>query len=171
MRERPHLIFAADGTTPLALSTAAMHGPVTDPAPRRAAALMRRRRRRRRRHCGTAHCPPSPCTPPTAPSSSYHSAMCGHAGGRARQKLRRPEAPKLHAGASPGPAGAVTSWRAQRLAAWRSAWPQAVVSREQPAIQSDVRGARGLPGCGLRVRPKLPVALCLKRGAERGAGT
>ena len=31
MRERPHLVFAPDGTTPLALSTAAMHGPPVVP--------------------------------------------------------------------------------------------------------------------------------------------
>lgn len=31
MRERPHLIFAEDGTTPLGLSTAAMRGPVVVP--------------------------------------------------------------------------------------------------------------------------------------------
>ena len=31
MRERPHLIFAADGVTPMALSTAAMHGPPVIP--------------------------------------------------------------------------------------------------------------------------------------------
>lgn len=30
-RERPHLIFAEDGVTPLALSTAAMHGPPVIP--------------------------------------------------------------------------------------------------------------------------------------------
>ena len=29
--ERPHLVFDADGTTPLALSTAAMHGPPVAP--------------------------------------------------------------------------------------------------------------------------------------------
>ena len=31
MRERPHLVFGADGTTPVALSTAAMHGPPVAP--------------------------------------------------------------------------------------------------------------------------------------------
>jgi hypothetical protein len=31
MRKRPHLIFAKDGVTPLAFSTAAMHGPVVVP--------------------------------------------------------------------------------------------------------------------------------------------